>query len=473
MRENKQTFEGGKIPPHAIEIEDSLIGSLMIDSEYFDQVACIVNEKSFYKESNAIIFKAISELYAENSSIDLMTVTNRLRENSELEKAGSFIGVTNLANLGSFSANLEHYARIVADMYVKREIILKCLEIANKAYDESFDVEDLITEFQKSSTDLEKHFDTIDDGFSNQEVAKSTLEGIFKDVDKYRKNITPGIDSGFIEFNMMTGGFRESAFYILAARPGVGKTSVAIKHILTAAKKGEWVNFFSFEMTKEQIFRIIIAGEGDIDRENVRDGKLNDDELKQINAIVGNIEKLPIIWYTKPMNVLNIKRRAKRNHKKGKCSIVVLDYLQLIHPVDSKIIREQQISEISRELKELTKELEIPVIALSQLNRTAETEIPKLSHLRESGAIEQDADVVTFLYKEIDGERNELSYSMIIAKARNGKTGMFEIWHNDQMTKFGNKGTEIDYDRFNYNPNQHFEPSSKITVNSEFDELPY
>jgi replicative DNA helicase len=450
----------GRIPPQAVDVEECLLGALILEHEAFDQVAGLVTEMAFYKEEHRIIFNVVAELHKEQKMVDLMMVTNRLRENSTLEQVGGALYVTKLVNKAPYAAHIEQYARIMVDKYVKRDIILKCSEMMNMAYDETIDLEELIYTFQKSGTELDKHFESIDDGFSTLEVAKSTLEGIYFDVEKYRKNIPPGIDTGFIEYNRMTGGFRASTLNILAARPSMGKTSVAIKHIMTAALKSEWVNFFSFEMTKEQIFRIIISGEGEIDRTNVRDGKLSDEELKKVNSTIGRIEKLPIIWYTNPMNIHNIKRRVRRNYKKGKCSIVFIDYLQLILASDPKMIREQQIAEISRELKNLSKELEIPVIALSQLNRLAETEVPQLRHLRESGSLEADADVVVMLYKELDNDMNELSYRMIIAKARNGEIGMFEVWHNKQYTQFGNKGSGEFYPEpnFNYNPNQQFEP---------------
>jgi len=211
-------------------------------------------------------------------------------------------------------------------------------------------------------------------------------------------------------------------------------------------------------MTKTQLFKIHLSGESDVNRTNIRDGKLSENELSILNRTVGRIENLPILWNTKQLNINQIKGIVRKNKMAGRCDIVIIDYLQLIPPVDSKMTREQQISEISRNLKLMTVDYEIPIIALSQLNRLAETEVPRLHHLRESGSLEQDADIVIFPYKYLDDNLNEISYDIIIAKNRNGYIGRFGIYHNEEMTKFGNKLNE----QSNYvGLNNYYEPDTE------------
>lgn len=453
----------GKIPPNAIQIEESLLGALMIEPEYFTQICSIIKEDSFYSPKNQIVFKTMISLNLESKPIDLMMVTNRLKETSKLEEIGGIMAITELSAKAPYAANIEQYARIIADKYAKREAIRIATELLNEAYDDSIDIENVITSFQQAGLELEKHFDSVDSGSSSMEVAKETIQEIFSDVEKNRKGIPSGITTGFSNLDRMLGGFKPATFVILAARPGIGKTSIALHFAISAAFNGKHVNFFSFEMTKTQLFKILIAGESQIDRTKIRDGKLSDDELNTINLATGNIDHLPITWNTRRMNVHQIRSVVRKNYKKNRCDLVIIDYLQLINPSESKSVREQQISEISRELKLMTVEFGIPIIALSQLNRLAETEVPQLRHLRESGALEQDADNVIFPFKEVDQQQNELSYSLIVAKARNGSTGTFEIWHNDQMTRFGNKddGRFEDVNNFNvYNPNSTLEPGN-------------
>jgi len=459
----------GKIPPQAVDIEECILGAIMLYNEAFSLVNPLLTENSFYKEENRIIYKAICELSIENKSIDLMIVTRKLIDSGELEKVGGPMYLTKITNSVSYGINIEQYARIVAEKFVKRESIRICSEIINKSYNDEFDVEEIITDIQKAGIELEKHFDSVDSGSTTREVAKETLEEIYADVDRNSKGLPAGINTGFSDLNRMIGGFKPATFLIIASRPSIGKTSLGLHFTINAAFKGNWVNIFSFEMTKAQLFKILISGESEVDRTNIRDGKLTDEELNIINKATGNIDNLPILWNTRPMTVHQIKSVVRKNYKKKKCDLVVIDYLQLIKPTDSKAIREQQISEITRELKLMSVEFNIPIIALCQLNRLAATEIPQLHHLRESGAIEQDADNVIFPFKEVDSDMNEISYSLIIAKARNGSTGRFEIWHNQQMTKFGNKGGEITVKQFDYNPNQQFEPNHEFEADTTND----
>jgi replicative DNA helicase len=457
-----EVVQYGKVPPQAVDIEVGLLGSLILESDSLGLIHGILSENSFYKQENRTIYKTILDLYRDGKTIDLVIITRKLNDLEELENIGGPMYLTKLTSEGSFGINPEQYAKIIQQKFVKRESIRICSEIINQSYDGELDVEDIITNIQKAGNELENYFDAVDNGSTTRIVAKETLEEIYADVDRNRKGIPAGIDTGFIELNKMIGGFKPASLIIMASRPGIGKTSLALHFAVTAALKNNYVNFFSFEMTKTQLFKILIAGGISVNRTDIRDGNLTDNDLDLINISVGEIEDLPILWNTRRMTVHQIKSVVRKNKRQNKCDIVVIDYLQLINPTDSKNIREQQISEISRELKSMTVEFGIPIIALSQLNRLAETEVPQLRHLRESGALEQDADNVLFPYKEVDAELQETSYSIINAKARNGYTGRFDIWHNSQMTKFGNKGDQRAEQQFEYNVNQQFEPSREF-----------
>lgn len=470
----QDAFLYGKIPPQSIDLEEQIIGMLMTDDESFHSIISILSsEKYFYKKEHQIIYRTIIDLKNKGNNTDLIIVTNKLREIGKLDEIGGILNLTSFTVKVSYNLDIELSCKIIAEKYVKRETIRVCSEIINQCYDEINDIDEILTNLKRSSEELESNFDSVDNGSETLEVAKDTLNEIFSDVEKYKKGISSGINTGFSDLNRMIGGFKPATLLILASRPSIGKTSLALHFAYNAAIKDKYVNLFSFEMTKTQLFKILIASESGIDRTNIRDGKLTDDELSIINRKTGNIDRLPILWNTRPMNVFQIKSVIRKNISHNKCDIVIIDYLQLIKASDTKMVREQQISEISRELKLMTIEFGIPIICLSQLNRLAETEVPQLRHLRESGAIEQDADNVIFPYKEVDSDMNEISYSLIVAKSRNGSTGIFEIWHNTQMTKFGNKGDENKFQQFNYNPNQQIEPNYNFGNDLKGNDVPF
>jgi replicative DNA helicase len=448
-----------KMPPQVREIEEALIGSLILDPDFYPEISGMIKPEMFYTQSNELIYTCIKSLIESGKRLNLIVLTNELKNSGELDKIGGALHITKLAANGSYNADVQFYAKLIVEAYVKRQMIAKLGDLSERIYKNDEDVENLIYAFQKAYNELETNFDSIDSGTTSKEVAKSTLIEIYEDYEKAQRNESSGISTGFRKLNNLIGGFKPATFVVLAARPGIGKTSVALHFVTTAAKQGKNVTFFTFEMTKEQIFKILISGESEVDRSNIRDGKLNEHELREINSAVGSLEKLPIMWNSKRMNISQLKSIVRKNIRRGKCDMVVVDYLQLIDASDKKIVREQQISEISRELKGMSIEFNIPVIALAQLNRMAEKEVPQLHHLRESGAIEQDADNVIFIYKEVDENLNEINYSLINAKARNGTTGFFEIWHNSQMTKFGDKeaqGFEIQNYYEPMRPNENF-----------------
>jgi replicative DNA helicase len=456
---NTQNYsDHGVIPPQALNVEEALLGGLINEPEEIGSIMAFLSVDAFYNESNKIIYSTIIKLFNKNKAIDLIIIQEELKNDGKFEMCGGYLYLTSLLKYSSLSYNIEHYAKIIHEKYIRREIIRQCTKLIQDSFDDTLEFDELINNLNTIPETVEKSFAGIDSGSTHKEVAKSTIIEIYNDVEKAKSGNPSGITTGLIDLNRTIGGFKPATLIYLAARPGIGKTSLALHFAVESAKSGIWVNFFSYEMTKNQLFKIHLSGESEVNRTNIRDGKLSENELSILNKTVGKIENLPILWNTKHLNINQIKGIVRKNIMSNRCSLVIIDYLQLIPPTDGKNTREQQISEISRNLKLMSLEYQIPIIALSQLNRLAETEIPRLHHLRESGSLEQDADIVIFPYKELDANQNELNYDLIIAKNRNGNIGRFGIWHNEEMTKFGNKANESMND-YSYNPNSTFEPN--------------
>jgi len=435
--------EYGKIPPQATEVERAVLGALLLERDSFNDIRAIISSKSFYDERNAKIFEIIERRHKENKPIDLMVCTRDIQEAGIMEQVGGVLYLTKLVNLVATAGNIEHHARIIAEKAAKREMIRITSQLLNDSYDDSNDIDFLIEKFNDGIKLVDDLFVITDTGTHQREVCKNTLEEIYKGVEQIEKGETVGISTGFNELNRATGGWRETNFIILAARPGVGKTSLALHFAKTAAQKGLWVNFFSYEMTDTQLEKILIASECKVDRTNIRDSKLTKSDLKEIEKSVGIIENLPILWNTKRFNVEQIEQIVRQNKKAGRCDLVIVDYIQLVRPSEIKSSREQQVSHISSTMKQIGLNYKIPIIGLSQLNRSIESRAdkkPTLSDLRESGSLEQDADIVLFPFRNEDDQ-----YFISIGKNRNGVLGDIDIWANDQMTKFGDSEIIEDY----------------------------
>lgn len=436
----------GKIPPQAIEVEKAVLGALLLESETFEQIKFLLKKQSFYKQEHQTIFEVIENRHKAGKATDMMLCTMDLRDAGKLDEIGGVVYITQLANMVATAGNIEHHARILTEKFAKRELIRFCSEMLSKTYDDSIDILDIINEYQDGIKTIDDHFAIAETGKQQKEVVKSTLEEICDGIQKRNEGKTQGITTGFRELNRSTGGWRETNFIILAARPGVGKTSLALHFAKKAGERGHWVNFFSYEMAENQLEKILIAGETNINRTSIRDCYLNDLELTEINKAAGMIEDLPIIWNSRQLTIEQIENIIKQNKKHNRCDLVIIDYIQLIKPTDSKAIREQQISHISRSVKQIALTYKIPVIALSQLNREIEkrsSKKPILSDLRESGSMEQDADMVIFPFVDDEG------YFLSVAKNRNGKTGDMKIFVNDEFTKFG----DIEANRVEYGQN--------------------
>lgn len=427
----------GKVPPQAKDLEEAVLGATMLEKSAFDTIIEILKPECFYVESHQRIFRAMQGLAQKNQPIDILTVVEELRSRDELEVTGGPYFVTRLTNTVVSSANIEAHARIILQKFIQRELIRVSGEIIGDAYEDSTDVFDLLDDaesklFEITNNHLRKNFDSIDT------VLVKTIQRI-EDLRHKNEDIS-GVPSGFKTLDRVTYGWQPTDLIILAARPAVGKTAFALNLARCAAlhpTKPVPVAFFSLEMSAGQLVQRILSAESEIWLEKISRGKLEEHEMKQLYA--KGIQKLataPIfIDDTAALNIFELRAKCRRLKNKHNVGMIIIDYLQLMSGTGENKggNREQEISRISRDLKGLAKELQIPIIALSQLSRAVESrkegnKMPQLSDLRESGAIEQDADMVLFLYRpeyyDITanemGESNKGETHVRIAKHRNG-----------------------------------------------------
>ena len=427
----------GKVPPQAKELEEAVLGAIMLEKSAFDTVIEILKPECFYGEANQRIFKAMKSLAEKSLPIDLLTVVEELKLKEDLELVGGPYYVSKLTNAVLSSANIEAHSRIVLQKFIQRELIRISGEIIGDAYEDSTDVFDLLDDaesklFEITNNHLRSAFEDINT------VLVKTIQRI-EDMRNRDEDIT-GVPSGFASLDKLTYGWQQTDLIVLAARPSVGKTAFALNLARNAAlhpTKPTTVAFFSLEMSAGQLVQRILSAESEIWLEKIARGKLEEHEMKQLYARgIQRLAKAPIfIDDTPALNIFELRAKCRRLKNKHNIGLVLIDYLQLMSGTsDNKNSnREQEISNISRNLKALAKELNIPIVALSQLSREVEkrkegAKIPQLSDLRESGAIEQDADMVMFLYRpeyyDITanemGESNKGETHIRIAKHRNG-----------------------------------------------------
>ena len=439
----------GKIPPQDLQIEEAVLGSLMLEADAIHKVTGIITGESFYIDNHRKIFEVIKSLADAAKPIDLLTVTRALNEVNLLNEIGGALYITQLTSKVATAAHIEHHARIIQQLSVQRELIKIGTETVTEAYEDGTDIEDLLSSVKRKISTIEDSTLSANTGQSHFEVIRETIREIEKDCVQAKEGKQPGITTGLRTLNNATGGWRNTNLIILAARPGVGKTSLALHFAKMAAKAGSWVNFYGLEMKSSDLMRIMISGESSVNRLRLRDGQIDSNDWNAINRSLTYFEKLPIIWNDYAgLTSSRIRSNTIRNRKAGKCDLIIIDYLQLVKATDKKAIREQQISEISRTLKEIALSENIPVICLSQLNRAAAGEKPQLHHLRESGAIEQDADIVIFPWLNETDNRFYIS----IAKNRRGTCGDFEIFANEEMTGFSDIQPDDNFSQDNTKP---------------------
>ncbi len=434
------TMVFGKIPPQAKDLEEAVLGAIMLDKGAFDTVVEILKPECFYVEAHQRIFRSMQGLSNKSQPIDILTVAEELRFKEELEMVGGAYYVTKLTNTVVSSANIEAHARIILQKFIQRELIRISGEIIGDAYEDSTDVFDLLDDaesklFEITNNHLRKNFDTIDS------VLVKTIQRI-EDLRHKNEDVT-GVPSGFPSLDRVTYGWQSTDLIILAARPAVGKTALALnlaRNAVMSTSKPTPVALFSLEMSAAQLVQRILSAESEIWLEKIARGKLEEHEMKQLYARgIQRLSQAPLfIDDTPALNIFELRAKCRRLKNKHNIGMIIIDYLQLMSGTGENRNgnREQEISNISRNLKALAKELSVPIIALSQLSRAVETrgaakdgsKMPQLSDLRESGAIEQDADMVIFMYRPeyYDITSNEMGESnrgetlIRIAKHRNG-----------------------------------------------------
>ena len=436
-----------KLPPQNLEAEQSVLGSLMIDKNAIIKIADLVNEDDFYKNSHGKIYKTMLYLYEHHEPIDLLSLSNRLKETDEMEKVGGQSYLASLANAVPTAANIVHYAKIVAKKSVLRKLIDNASQIISDAYDETGEIDKTLDEAeQKIFSVSQKH---IRQDFT---PVKPILEEAFDRIDELHKNKGKlrGVPTGFADLDNILAGLQKSNLVILGARPSVGKSSLGLDLVRHAAiKENIPVGIFSLEMSKEEVIDRLICAEANIDLWKLRTGRLSDsgenDDFSKIGHAMGVLSEAPIfVDDSASINVMEMRTMARRLQAEHGLKMLVVDYLQLMEGRGRTDNRVQEVSEISRSLKGLARELNIPIIALSQLSRGIESRTdqkPKLSDLRESGSIEQDADVVLFIYREdktkADSENKNIA-EIMVAKHRNGPIGSVKLFFNEQTTSFKN-----------------------------------
>lgn len=437
-----------RMPPQAIDAEMSVLGATLIESEAFAKVLEILNETCFYKKAHEKIFMAEVQLFEKNEPIDVITVSNQLQAQGELEAVGGSYYLTQLVNSIPSAANVEYYARIVLDKSIKRKLINACSEIIKEAYDDREEAYDIVDKAEQQVFTLrsgrgKQGFEAI------SPILHQTIDAIEKNA--ARKSGLTGVPSGFTQLDTMLAGFQNSDLIIVAGRPSMGKTAFCLNIARNAAVQGRVpVGIFSLEMASYQLAMRMLCSEAQIDSHKLRTGRLGPEEWPSLSMKVGILAEAPIfIDDTPAQGVLEIRAKARRLKVEHNLGLIVLDYLQLAHGVGRVESRQQEISQISQSLKALAKELDVPVIALSQLSRAVESrpdKRPMLSDLRESGAIEQDADVVMFVYRPEmyapDDPDTKGIAEIIIGKQRNGPIGMVKLAYRNEYVKFENLAPE-------------------------------
>ncbi len=445
-------LEKGKIPPQALDLEEAVLGAMLIDKKGVDEVIDILQEDAFYKEAHQHIFSAIHHLFETSEPIDLLTVSAQLRKMGILEKVGGDFYLVQLSKKVSTSAHIEFHARIILQKFIQRSLIKISNEIIESSFKDSVDVFDLLDEAESKLYDV-----TQGNIKKSSETAQNLVIQAKKRIEEIaKKEGLSGVATGFEKLDALTSGWQPSDLIIVAARPGMGKTALTLSMARNiAVMKQTPVAFFSLEMSSVQLITRLISAETGLSSEKLRTGKLENHEWEQLNVKVSDLEKAPLyIDDTPSLSIFDLRAKARRLSSQHGIKLIVVDYLQLMTAGSSNKTgnREQEISTISRNLKALAKELNVPVIALSQLSRAVETrggtKRPVLSDLRESGAIEQDADIVSFIYRpeyygidEWDDEERTSSIGQaefIVAKHRNGGLDNIRLKFIGHLGKFDN-----------------------------------
>lgn len=487
----------GRIPPQAVDLEEVVLGALMLEKEAVNAVIDILSPEVFYKEAHQIIFAAIKDLFTKSEPVDILTVTNHLKSTGDLEAVGGPYYISQLTNRVVSSANIEYHSRIILQKYIQRQLIQISSETIKDAYEDSADVFDLLDTaenklFQISENNLRRNYDQMPD------LVKLAIDDIEKA--KNAGSALRGVPSGYTELDRITQGWQKSDLIILAARPSMGKTAFALNMARNAAVDfNKPIAFFSLEMSSVQLVTRLISSETSLTADKLRSGQLAEYEWQQLNTKVSPLINAKLfIDDTPQLSVFDLRAKCRRLKQQHDIQMIFIDYLQLMTAKTEKNgNREQEISNISRSLKSLAKELNVPVLALSQLSRSVESrpgsKKPILSDLRESGAIEQDADMVIFIYRpEYYGLSEDEDHSSTkgkavinIAKHRNGKLGdvelrfvgqyaRFEDLEQDYTKSFGNEKAGGNDQPAQFAPNANFNAPNERRIGSKMnDDVPF
>ena len=436
-------FTNEKILPQSLEAEQAVLAAMFNDKDAILEVIPILKETDFYRHDHGVLYATMRNMNEQGVPIDLVTITAQLDKDGNLEKAGGITYVAQIANSIGSASNIVHYANIVKEKAVLRDLITISGNIANRSYDDAEDTEKILDDAERMVLEISQKrarsgltpvSEVIDNTLTTLEILSQKKEGL------------TGVTSGFIDLDKMTSGWQKSDFIILAARPAMGKTALALNMAQNAAMAtNEPVAIFSLEMSKEQLVNRMISSLAEIDQQTLRNGRIyGEDWVRLVNAIAPLAEAPVYIDDTPAISVREVRAKARRLKAEHGLAMIIIDYLQLMGSTGRIESRQQEVSQISRSLKALARELDVPIIALSQLSRSVEQgteKTPILSHLRESGSLEQDADIVMFIYR--DEYYNEDSdkkgqAEIIIAKHRNGATGSVDLSFRKEFTKFGN-----------------------------------
>jgi len=432
-----------RIPPQNLEAERAVLGGMLLEPEASTHAVEIVAAENFYRPMHGKIFSAMLTLFNKREPIDVMTLSEELRKGGDLDAVGGIAALTDLVDSTPSAANIEHYARIVLDKYILRQLIRASTDIAEDAYAANREADAILDAAEQKIFKISES--RVSQGFVHiKDVLKERFEEIQR-VHETRVSVT-GLASGFIDLDKYTAGFHPSDMVIIAGRPSMGKTSFALniaQHVGLLERKP--VAIFSLEMSKELLVQRLLCSEGQVDAQKVRSGFTSSKDIERLTNAAGLLSEAPIfIDDTPAISTLDMRARARRLKSEHDVALVIIDYLQLARCSERSENRQQEISSISRSLKALAKELSIPIIALSQLSRAVEARggdrRPMLSDLRESGAIEQDADLVLFLYRaelyDPDDPDKQGKAELIIGKQRNGPTGMVPLVFEKTYTRF-------------------------------------
>ncbi len=433
----------GRIPPQNVEAEQSVIGSMLLDKDAIPNIAEILKSEDFYREDHREIYDVIMDLFDKGEAIDLITVSDQLKQRGTLESVGGLEYLTNVATSVPTTANSRHYAKIVEEKSLLRKLIRASSEILDMGYEASEEAAVVLDRAEKSIFDILQKRST--QGFIP--IKDALLDTYNRLEELYNsKSFITGVPSGFTDLDHKTAGFQGSDLVLIAARPAMGKTAFALNIAQYAAVvKKVPVAIFSLEMSKEQLVSRLLCSEAMVDSQKIRTGRLDDEDWQKLARATGPLSEAPVFIDDTPgASVMEIRAKCRRLKLEKGLGLVVIDYLQLMQGRGKTENRQQEISEISRSLKILAKEINVPVIALSQLSRAPEQRTdhrPIMSDLRESGAIEQDADIVMFLYRDDyyneDSEKKNVA-EVIVSKHRNGSTGTIELRWFGEYTKFCN-----------------------------------